>query len=183
VRWNLRIGRIAAIAGASILLAAARTPEAQAARVKSAQKFAVHCAAFYASSFQVPVELVEAVIQVESAWNPYAVSVKGAAGLMQLMPATAIRFGVRDRFNIQENIRGGVAYLAWLIRLFHGDLRLAVAAYEVGESPVLLRGLAFSSPEAFRYVSRVARLCGMLRQRNARGLAIPGGRPESWSEK
>jgi len=60
---------------------------------------------------EVPVELVDAVIQVESGWNPFAVSMKGAAGLMQLMPATAIRFGVHDRFNIEENIRGGVAYL------------------------------------------------------------------------
>jgi len=53
---------------------------------------------------------------------------------MQLMPRTAVRFGVLDRFDIDENLRGGVAYLAWLLRLFHGDLRLAVAAYQAGES-------------------------------------------------
>lgn len=129
------------------------------------QEFSARCAAFYASAFGVPVELVDAVVQVESGWNPYAVSKKGAAGLMQLMPATAIRFGVRDRFDIEENIRGGVAYLAWLIHLFRGDLRLAVAAYQVGESPILLEGLAYSSREVFNYVSRVAQLYRAMRGR------------------
>lgn len=111
----------------------------------------------YSRAYQVPVELVEAVIEVESNWSPHAVSSKGAVGSMQLMPATAVRFGVRNRFDIEDNIRGGVAYLAWLIRLFRGDLRLAVAAYFVGESRIRLRGLAHSSPEVFRYVSRVAK--------------------------
>src|SRR5579859_5868127 len=133
-------------------------PAAWAAEPASVRAFSEQCAASYASAFEVPVELVEAIIQMESGWNPYAVSKKGAAGLMQLMPATAIRFGVQDRFNIQENIRGGVAYLAWLIRLFKGDLRLAVAAYQVGESQILSRGLAYSSREVFEYVSRVAQL-------------------------
>jgi soluble lytic murein transglycosylase-like protein len=136
-----------------------------AAEPMSVQEFSTRCAAFYASAFGVPVELVDAVVQVESGWNPYAVSKKGAAGLMQLMPATAIRFGVRDRFDIEENIRGGVAYLAWLIHLFRGDLRLAVAAYQVGESPILLEGLAYSSREVFNYVSRVAQLYRAMRAR------------------
>jgi soluble lytic murein transglycosylase-like protein len=113
-------------------------------------------AEYYARVYQVPVELVDAVIEVESDWNPYAVSSKGAAGLMQLMPGTAVRFGVWNRFHVQENIRAGVAYLAWLIHLFHGDLRLATAAYLVGESRVESRGLAYSSPEVYSYVSRVA---------------------------
>ena len=100
---------------------------------------------------------------------------------MQLMPATASRFGVADRFNIEENIRGGVAYLAWLIRLFNGDLRLAVAAYQVGESQILSRGLAYSSREVFLYVSRVAQLYRALRRKTSRRLAAqnssirPGG--------
>jgi len=111
----------------------------------------------YSRDYQVPVELVEAIIELESNWSPHAISSRGAVGLMQLMPATAVRFGVRNRFDIQDNVRGGVAYLAWLIRLFDGDLRLAVAAYFVGESQILLRGLAHSSPEVFRYVSRVAK--------------------------
>ena len=90
---------------------------------------------------------------------------------MQLMPATAIRFGVRDRFNIEENIRGGIAYMAWLIRLFDGDLRLAVAAYQVGESQILLRGLTYSSREVFQYVSHVAQLYRAMRSEPARRLA------------
>ena len=148
------------------------TPSATwAAEPTRVQKFSARCAAFYASAFEVPVELVDAVIQVESGWSPYAVSGKGAAGLMQLMPETAIRFGVRDRFNIQENIRGGVAYLAWLIRLFKGDLRLAVAAYQVGELQILSRGLAYSSREVFDYVSRVAQLYRAMRRETARRLA------------
>jgi soluble lytic murein transglycosylase-like protein len=104
------------------------------------------------------VELVEAVIEVESGWYPYAVSHKGAAGLMQLMPGTAVRFGVWNRFRAQENVRAGVAYLAWLMGSFHGDLRLVTAAYLVGESSIRSRGLAYSSPEVYSYVSRVARI-------------------------
>src|SRR5260370_17326704 len=77
---------------------------------------------------------------------------------MQFIPRTAVRFGVLDRFDIDENVRGGVAYLAWLLRLFHGDLRLAVAAYQAGESAILLRGLAYPSPEGFLYVIRAAQL-------------------------
>jgi soluble lytic murein transglycosylase-like protein len=136
---------------------------AQAGAVDT-REFSVRCAVFYAHAYHVPFELVAAVIQAESNWNPNAVSNKGAAGLMQLMPGTAARFGVRNRFDIEENIRGGVAYLAWLIHLFHGDLRLAVAAYQTGEAPILRRGLAYSSAEVFEYVSRVARLYGAMRE-------------------
>lgn len=147
------------------------------------REFAARCAASYASSYQIPVELVDAIIQVESAWNPRAVSIKGAAGLMQLMPATAIRFGVRNRFDIEENIRGGVAYLAWLIQLFNGDLRLAVGAYQVGESQILSRGLAYSSPEVFQYVSRVAQLYRAMRRDTAQRIALRTSVTAGWSER
>jgi soluble lytic murein transglycosylase-like protein len=146
-----------------VLFACLAGSTAWAAEPTSLRAFSAQCAVHYAHIYQVPVALVDAVIQVESDWNPYAVSVKGAVGLMQLMPATAARFGVQDRFNIQENIRGGVEYLAWLIRLFRGDLRLAVAAYFVGEAPILLRGLAYSSRQVFDYVGRVARVYRWLR--------------------
>ena len=112
----------------------------------------------YSRVYEVPVELVEAVIEVESSWDPYAVSSKGAVGLMQLMPGTAVRFGVWNRFRTEENIHGGVAYLAWLINTFRGDLRLVTAAYLVGESSIRSRELEYSSPEVYRYVSRVAEL-------------------------
>jgi len=81
---------------------------------------------------------------------------EGAAGIMQLMSATAVRFGVRNRFLVQENIRGGVAYLAWLKQKFNGDLRLITAAYYVGESTIVARGLEYSSRDVQGYVKRVA---------------------------
>lgn len=131
---------------------------ARGAEPASARESCSWWAEYYARIYQVPVELVDAVIEVESDWRPDAVSSKGAAGLMQLMPGTAVRFGVWNRFRVQENVRAGVAYLAWLIRVFLGDLRLAMAAYLVGESPIESRGLAYSSPEVYSYVSRVARI-------------------------
>ena len=114
-------------------------------------------ARYYAGQYSVPYELVAALIDVESAWQPDAVSDKGAAGLMQLMPATAYRFGVTNRFQIEENIRGGVAYLAYLMRLFGGDFRLAVAAYYAGETPIRKLGLACADPNVYRYVTAVER--------------------------
>lgn len=151
-----------------VFLVLLSSPPAAFGRTTALREFSARCAARYASAFKVPVELVDAIIQVESGWNPYAVSSKGAAGLMQLMPRTALRFGVRDRFDVAENIRGGVAYLAWLIRLFRGDLRLAVAAYQTGESRILSRGLAYSSKEVFEYVTRVAQVYRRLRRETAR---------------
>jgi soluble lytic murein transglycosylase-like protein len=133
-------------------------------------QYETHCVTHYAHLYRVPVNLVEAVIDVESNWNPLAVSPKGAVGLMQLMPDTAFELRVRNRFRVEDNIRGGVAYLAWLIQLFRGDLRLAVAAYVAGPKPILASGLAYSSRGVFVYVSRVAS------RYRARGLeAITGG--------
>lgn len=176
MRRSLKIRLTAALSRAFVFSIVVTAPAVRAAEPAGEREFSARCAAFYASSYQIPVELVEAIIQVESAWNPRAVSIKGAAGLMQLMPATAIRFGVRNRFDIEENIRGGVAYLAWLIQLFNGDLRLAVAAYQVGESQILSRGLAYSSPEVFHYVSRVAQLYRVMRQQTALRIAVPTNR-------
>lgn len=129
---------------------------ARGAEPQTLTELSARWAAYYAAVYHIPVELVDAIIDVESGWNPYAVSDKGAVGLMQLMPETAYRLGVRNRFEIRENIRGGVAYLAWLMRLFHGDLRLAVAAYYAGEQRIMPRNLAYSSHETYEYVRRVA---------------------------
>jgi len=125
-------------------------------------------AEYYAKAYRVPVDLVDAIIDEESSWNPYAVSKKGAVGLMQLMPQTAARFGVRNRFQLDENIRGGVAYLAWLNHEFQGDLRLVAAAYYVGENPILLRRLEYSSADVQGYVNRVARRYRARRRRKAK---------------
>ena len=80
--------------------------------------------------------LVHAVISAESAYKPRAVSHAGAMGLMQLMPFTAKRFGVRDAFNTGENIRGGATYLKYLLKFFNGNYQLAIAAYNAGEGNV-----------------------------------------------
>jgi hypothetical protein len=112
---------------------------------------------YYAQTYGVPPEFVQAVIDVESAWHPYVVSPKGAAGLMQLTVPTAFSFGVSNRFQIHENIRGGVAYLSYLIRLFGGDLRLAAAAYYAGEKRIKKQGLGCSDPDILRYVCEVQR--------------------------
>ena len=130
---------------------------AQGTRNSDVRKVYGQWAQYYARQYGIPVELVAAVIEEESGWNPNAVSVKGAAGLMQLMPGTAARLGVRNRFRPDENIRGGVAYLAWLNRLFRGDLRLVTAAYYAGERGIERRGLNYSNADVHGYVSRVAR--------------------------
>ena len=90
-----------------------------------------------AERYGVPERLVQAVIRVESAFNPRAVSVKGAQGLMQLMPETATMLGVRNSFDPQQNIDGGVRHLRGLIDRFGNDLPLALAAYNAGEKAVL----------------------------------------------
>jgi len=122
----------------------------------SLREYSERCANYYARVFGVPPALVRAIIQIESAWQPGVVSSKGAMGLMQLMPATAQHYGVVHPFYIHENIRGGVAYLAELITLFHGDFRLVMAAYAAGERPVIARGLDYSSPAVYAYVQRIA---------------------------
>jgi len=119
---------------------------------------AMQWADYYSAVYRAPPELVHAIIEVESAWQPRAVSNKGAAGLMQLMPATAANFGVTNRCEIEQNIRGGVAYLARLLKLFNGDLRLVTAAYVVDEERILSADLRYSNAEIFAYVSKVARL-------------------------
>lgn len=143
-------------ARACFLVLLVGTASAQVADARAPRDVSARWAEYYAAVYQIPVELVAAIIDEESGWNPYAVSKKGAAGIMQLMPATAVRFGVRNRFLVQENIRGGVAYLAWLKEKFNGDLRLITAAYYVGEKEISSRGLDYSSPDVQGYVKRVA---------------------------
>jgi soluble lytic murein transglycosylase-like protein len=113
---------------------------------------------YYSRAYSVPLEFVQAVIDVESAWQPYVVSAKGTAGLMQLMPPTALRFGVTNRFCVEDNVRGGVAYLAYLMRQFDGDLRLVAAAYYAGEQCIKRQGLRCADTDICRYVREVQRL-------------------------
>jgi soluble lytic murein transglycosylase-like protein len=104
----------------------------------------------------LPPQLLAAVIAVESGFDARAVSRKGAQGLMQLMPATARRFGVTDPFDPRQNIAGGAAYLKWLLQRFDGDLTLALAAYNAGESAVVKAGYRVPPFDETRaYVPRV----------------------------
>jgi soluble lytic murein transglycosylase-like protein len=132
----------------------ALTSWSQTTRPKARQEAEYYVFA-YLQHYRVPVPLVRAVVERESNWRPCAVSPKGAVGLMQLMPMTARNLRVSDRCNINQNVSGGVRYLAWLIQKFHGDLRLASAAYYAGENIVSRRGLAYRNPEVVAYVSRM----------------------------
>ncbi len=105
--------------------------------------------------YGVPERLVQAVIRVESAFNPRAVSIRGAQGLMQLMPETASLLGVRNSFDPQQNIDGGVRHLRGLIDRFGNDLPMALAAYNAGEKAVVMyRGIP-PFAETRDYVTRV----------------------------
>jgi soluble lytic murein transglycosylase-like protein len=111
-----------------------------------------------AERYGVPEQLVSAVIRVESAFNPRAVSSKGARGLMQLMPETASVLGVRNTFDPYENIDGGVRHLRGLIDRFGHNLPLALAAYNAGEKAVTAYGGIPPYPETRDYVTRILRL-------------------------
>jgi soluble lytic murein transglycosylase-like protein len=102
-------------------------------------------------------DLLDAVIQAESAYNPDAVSHKGAIGLMQLMPATAVQYGVKDPRDPRENVRGGATHLAGLIKRY-GALTLSLAAYNAGERAVDLAGGIPPYPETQAYVKKVLAL-------------------------
>ena len=104
---------------------------------------------------QVDPDLVKAVIRVESGFDAKAVSSKGAMGLMQLIPATAQRFGVQNPFDPKQNIEGGTNYLKYLLDLFGGDLKLSLAAYNAGEHAVQRYGGVPTIPETQDYVRKV----------------------------
>jgi len=112
-----------------------------------------------AKNFEMSPLLVDSVVQVESDYNPFAVSPKGAQGLMQLMPATARRFGVSNTFDGRQNIEGGVRYLKFLHDTFQDD-RLAVAAYNAGEKAVTKYGTVPPYAETVSYVAKVGKKYG-----------------------
>jgi soluble lytic murein transglycosylase-like protein len=108
-----------------------------------------------AALYQIPEDLIRAVIQVESDFDPRAVSPANARGLMQLMPETAERMLVTDIFDPRQNIFGGVRYLRVLANLFNGDIELTIAGYNAGEGAVIRYGGIPPFPETQEYVKRV----------------------------
>ena len=107
-------------------------------------------------SYRVQPELLRAVIDVESRYNPKAVSDKGALGLMQLMPETARRFSEGDMLNPRDNVLAGARYLRFLLDLFKENVEITMAAYNAGENAVIIAGYRIPSlPETRLYVPRV----------------------------
>ncbi len=118
--------------------------------------------------YGVDEAVVRAIIHAESAYHPNARSHAGAQGLMQLIPATASRFGVSDPFDPAQNIRGGVQYLAWLMKRYSSNLTLVAAAYNAGEGAVDRNGGVPPYSETRRYVERVGQLADRYRSALAR---------------
>jgi soluble lytic murein transglycosylase-like protein len=121
-----------------------------------------------AKNFDVSPLLVDSVIQVESNYNPFAVSPKGAQGLMQLMPGTAQRFGVKDSFDPKQNIEAGVRYLKFLQDTFQDD-RLAIAAYNAGEKAVAKYKDVPPYAETVSYVAKVGKKYGQAKRAAGNG--------------
>lgn len=122
-----------------------------------------------ATSHGIDPRLVRAVIEVESSWNPRAHSYKGAMGLMQLIPETGRRFGLRDPYDPRDNITAGVRYLRFLLDRFDNNLELALAAYNAGENAVEGANGVPPYPETRQYLQRIRTLYGQLGQEVVRG--------------
>ncbi|MCL6594733.1 MAG: lytic transglycosylase domain-containing protein [Firmicutes bacterium] len=163
--WVARIARDRQSAEAAVARLAARARglrRALAALVALARRGSGGTAGLYAlvaavaRAYGLDPTLVWAVVMVESGGDPTATSATGAQGLMQLEPATAAALGVRNPYDARANVRGGTAYLAFLVRRYRGDLALALAAYTLGPAAVPVNGPV---PAAARsYVSRVLAL-------------------------
>jgi soluble lytic murein transglycosylase-like protein len=134
--------------------------------------------AAYAQHYRVPVDFVRALIEQESGWHRCAISKKGAAGLMQLMPDTAKKLNVQDRCDVKQNISGGVRHLAALMAKFHGDLRLVAAAYYAGERVVEIRGLQYANPDVVGYVASIRERVDHQRQVRSANVQRTSGRTQ-----
>jgi len=114
----------------------------------------------YSSEYGVSSDLVHAVIQAESSYIPDAVSSKGAQGLMQLMPETAVNYGVSDSFDAEENIKGGVHLLSDLIEKYDGNVKLVLAAYNAGEGAVQKYNGVPPYRETVEYIQKIENYMG-----------------------
>jgi len=139
------------------------------ARAQPDASQAERCVRRYAAHYRVPPELIAALIDVESRWNPRAVSNQGAMGLMQLMPATALRYGAAHPFDVEENIAAGTRYVTALMWEFDGDMRLVSAAYYAGDHWISRERLNYNNPDVVAYVEQV-RLRYTMRKRSPTGV-------------
>jgi len=114
----------------------------------------------YAAQYRLDPSLIRSMIATESAFNAKAVSKKGAQGLMQLMPSTASRLGVRNAFDPEQNIKGGMQHMRYLLDTFDNDLSLSLAAYNAGENLVQRLGKIPNIPETHNYVQTITKLYG-----------------------
>jgi len=136
-----------------------------------------------APDYDLDPALVIAVIEAESAFQIQARSPKNAQGLMQLIPATAKRFGVRKIMDPVQNLHGGMAYLRWLLAFFQGDVRLALAGYNAGENAVLkYRGVP-PFPETRAYVAKITRRYGRTQHPPVTPVVAPAALSVSWQER
>jgi soluble lytic murein transglycosylase-like protein len=141
---------------AAVARAGTSTSAAPAARLPAASAEMNRLIAEVAAQVQINPQLLHAVIAAESSYNPRALSARGAIGLMQLMPATAARFGARDPYVAEQNVLAGASYLKWLMTQFAGDLELVLAAYNAGEQAVIKAGRRIPPyAETQAYVPRV----------------------------
>ncbi len=143
---------LAGVAAAALL---AGLPPARAAARDDARKLYDPIIKTYSSKFKVPADLIHSIIKAESDYDCRALSVKGAAGLMQLMPDTATQYGVRDRFDPEDNIMGGVRYLKDLCKLFNNNTKFVLAAYNAGQNAISKFGGVPPYPETREYIRRV----------------------------
>jgi len=159
--WDVASARILEEAGAAAIATTSAGvavtlgyPDGQ----KISREEMIGAVARIAAEHSLPPQLLHSVIKVESNYNPYAVSSKGALGMMQLIPETARRFGARNPLNPAENIRAGTSYLRWLLAYFEGDLSLALAAYNAGEGAVIRYGGVPPFPETHAYLRKIRTL-------------------------
>lgn len=130
----------------------------EAARLFNSQRQIYALVEKLSEKYEIDAKLAMAFIAVESGFNPKATSPKNAQGLMQLIPETAARFRVKNAYNPEDNIKGGLAYLQWLLAYFKGDITLVAAAYNAGERAVDRHKGIPPYPETQNYVKKITKL-------------------------